>query len=96
MSSQMSQLTHLLCGVLVDEDSREVTTLEVGCTIDYSLEDAPLTEVLRYQLLRDVIIQLGYKCKVLVFMFSSLGDVHRLDVRGLQTAGWTKTTTNSG
>ncbi len=54
---------------VVAEDSREATVLEVGCTFDYSLEDAYLTEVLKYQLLGDVIIQLGYKCKLLVFIF---------------------------
>ena len=38
---------------VVDVDSREVTTLEVGCTFDYSLEEAFLTKVLKYQPLKD-------------------------------------------
>ena len=76
--------------VVVDEDSREVTILEVGCAFDYSLEDAYLTKLLKYQPLRDIVVQLGYKCKVLVFIFGSLGNVHRLVVRGLQMAGLSK------
>lgn len=76
--------------VVVDEDSREVTILEVGCTFDYSLEEAFLTKVLKYQLLKDAVLQLGYKCKLLVFIFGSLGNVHRLVVRGLQMAGMPK------
>ena len=35
-------------------------------------------------------LQLGYKCKLLVFIFGSLGNVHRLVVRGLQMAGMLK------
>ncbi len=76
---------------VVDEDSREVAILEMGRTFDYSQENAYLTEVLKYQLLRDVIIQLAYKCKLLVFVFGSLSNVHRLVVRGLQMTGLTKT-----
>ena len=73
--------------VVVDEASREVTILEVGCTFDYSLDEAFLTKVMKYQLLKDVIVQLGYKCKFLVFIFGSLGNVHKLVVRGMQMAG---------
>ena len=73
--------------IVVDEDSREVTILEVGCTFDYSLEEAFLAKVLKYEPLRNEIEQLGYKCKLIVFIFGSLGNVHRLVVRGLQTAG---------
>ena len=54
---------------------------------DYSLEEAFLAKVLKYQLLKNEIEQLGYNCKLLVFIFGSLGHVHRLVVRGLQTAG---------
>ena len=73
--------------IVVNEESREVTILEVGCTFDYSLEEAFLAKVLKYQLLKNEIEQLGYNCKLLVFIFGSLGHVHRLVVRGLQTAG---------
>ena len=72
------------------EDSREVTILEVACTFDHSLEEAFLTKVLKYQRLKEAIIQLGYKCKLLVFIFGSLGNVHKSVVRGLQIAGMPK------
>ena len=36
------------------------------------------------------IFQLGYRCKLLVFIFGSLGHVHKLVVRGLQMAGLSK------
>ena len=42
-------------GILVDEESREVIILEVGCTFDHSLEEAFLTKVLKYQQLKNVI-----------------------------------------
>ncbi len=64
---QMLQLIHDVL-VVDEEDSSEVTILEVGCTFDYSLEDACRTRVLTYQLLIDVIIQHGFKCKFLVFI----------------------------
>ena len=76
--------------VVVDEDSREVTILEVACTFDHSLEEAFLTKALKYQRLKDAILQLGYKCKLLVFVFGSLGNVHKSVVRGLQIAGMPK------
>ena len=41
--------------IFVDEDSREVIILEVGCTFDHSLEEAFLTKVLKYQQLKNVI-----------------------------------------
>ena len=61
--------------------------MEVGCAFDYSLEEAFFTKVVKYQSLKDAIIQLGYKCKLLVFIFGSLGNVHRLVIRGMQMAG---------
>ena len=70
--------------VVIDEGSRELLILEVGCTFDYSLEEAYLTKILKYQQLKQTISQLGYKCTLLVFIFGSLGHVHKLVVRGLQ------------
>ena len=67
-----------------------MTILEVACTFDHSLEETFLTKVLKYQRLKDAIIQLGYKCKLLVFIFGSLGNVHESVVRGLQIAGMPK------
>ena len=76
--------------VLVDEINRELLILEIGCTFDYSLEEAFSTKMLKYLQLTQTISQLGYKCKLLVFIFGSLGHVHKLVVRGLQMAGLSK------
>ena len=73
--------------VVIDEESKEVTILEVGCTFDFSLEEAFLAKTLKYQPLKNEIENLGYNCKLLVFIFGSLGHVHRLVIRGLQMAG---------
>ena len=72
--------------IAVNENHREVFILEVGCTLDYSLEKAFLTKMLKYHQLEQTISQLGYRCKLLVFIFGSLGHVHKLVVRGLQMA----------
>ena len=63
--------------VVIDEESRTVSILEVGCTLDFSLEEAFLTKPLKYQPLVSAMEQLAYKCKLLVFIFGSLGNVHR-------------------
>ena len=76
--------------VVVNESRREVFILEVACTFDHSLEEAFLTKALKYHQLEQTISQLGYRCKLLVFIFGSLGHVHRLVVRGLQMAGLSK------
>ena len=62
----------------------EVFLWEVGCTFDSSLEEAFLTKQVKYQPLVQAIIHLGYKCQLIVFIFGSLGHVHRLVVRGLR------------
>ena len=64
--------------------------LEVGCTFDHSLEEAFSTKILKYQQLEQAISQLGYRCKLLVFIFGSLGHAHKFVVRGLQMAGLSK------
>ena len=76
--------------IVVNENHREVFILEVGCTFDYSLEEAFLTKVVKYHQLVQTISQLGYRCKLLVFIFGSRGHVHKLVVRGLQMAGLSK------
>ena len=75
--------------VFIDEESRDVTILEVSCAFDSNLDNAFMSKVLKYEPLREVIVQLGYKCKIIVFIFGSLGNVHRLVIRGLQMAGLT-------
>ena len=61
--------------VVVNENLREVFVLEVGCTFDHSLEEAFLTKMLKYEQLKQTISQLGYNCKLIVFIFGSLGHV---------------------
>ena len=60
------------------------------CTFDSGLEEAFMTKVIKYQQLLQAITQLGYRCNLLVFIFGSLGHVHRLVVRGLQQLGMPK------
>ena len=72
---------------MINEDSREVFLLEVGCTFDSNLEAAFVTKQLKYQPLVQAISQLGYKCQLIVLIFGSLGHVHRLVVRGLRMIG---------
>ena len=70
--------------VIINEVNREVFILEVGCTFDHSLEEAFTTKMLKYRLLEQAISQMGYNCTLLVYIFGSLGHVHKLVVRGLQ------------
>ena len=76
--------------VIVDEESREVSVLEMACTFDLSLEEAFMTKVIKYQPLLHIISELGYRCRLFVFVFGSLGHTHRLVVRGLQQLGMPK------
>ena len=76
--------------VVVDEESREVSVLEIACTFDTSLEEAFMTKVLKYQPLINTISELGYRCRLLVFIFGSLGHAHKLVVRGLRLLGMPK------
>ena len=69
--------------IVIDENNKEVFLLEVGCTFDSSLEEAFLTKQVKYQPLVQAIMHLGYRCQLIVFIFGSLGHVHRLVVRGL-------------
>ena len=76
--------------VVVDDLSKEVFLLEVGCAFDPSLEEAFMTKVIKYQPLLGAISELGYRCRLLVFIFGSLGHAHRLVTRGLQLLGMPK------
>ncbi len=57
---------------------------EIACTFDSSMEEAFMTKVIKYQPLLNVISEIGYRGRLLVFMFGSLGHTHRLVVRALQ------------
>ena len=76
--------------VVVNEESKEVFVLEMACTFDSSLEEAFMTKAIKYQPLLHTISELGYRCRLLVFIFGSLGHTHRLVIRGLQQLGMPK------
>ena len=89
--SNPSTYLHLVANtpdvVIIIEWSSEVYILEVGCTFDSSLEEAFYTKLVKYQPLLNTVSELGYRCRLLVFIFGSLGHTHRLVVRGLQKEG---------
>ena len=70
---------------MVDEESREVSVLEMACTFDLSLEEAFMAKVIKYQPLLHTISKLGYRCRLFVFIFGSLGHTHRLVVKRVPT-----------
>ena len=76
--------------VVVNEEISEVFIVEVACTFDYSMEEAFMTKIIKYQPLLNIISELGYQRRILVFIFGSLGHTHRLVVRGLQQLGMPK------
>ena len=77
-SSNPSTLLHLVANtpdvVIINEESREVHILEVGCSFDSSMEESFYTKVVKYQPLLNTISELGYRCTLLVFIFGSLGN----------------------
>ena len=93
-STEMSAFSNLNATrpdiIIIDENSRNVFILEVGCCFDSSVEEAYLTKLVKYHPLVQQISGLGYKCQYLVLIFSSLGHVHRLVIRGLRIVGFTK------
>lgn len=60
--------------MVVNEGSGEVQIHEVVCTFDHSQEKG-----LHDQHLQQTISQLDYQCKLLIFIFGSLGHVHFCD-----------------
>ena len=54
------------------------------------LEEAFMTKAIKYQPLLHTISELGYRCRLLVFIFGSLGHTHRLVIRRLQQLGMPK------
>jgi hypothetical protein len=76
--------------IVVNEGDKSVSILEMACTFDSSLEEAFMTKVIKYQPLLQTITELGYRCNLFVFIFGSLGHVHRLVVRGFQQLGMPK------
>jgi len=48
------------------------------------MEEAFMTEVIKYQPLLNIISEIGYRSRLLVFMFGSVGHTHRVVVRALR------------
>ena len=76
--------------VLINETSKSVTILEIGCSFDLYMDICFTSKLVKYQPLVECITSLGYHCKLIVLVFGSLGHVHRLAVRGLQNGGMQK------
>lgn len=63
---------------------------QADCTFGHSLEKAILTKATKYQPLADALSQLRYKCRLLMFIFSSLGNADRLVEEIVQMTGMFK------
>lgn len=72
--------------VVVNEESREVSVLEIVCTFDTSLEEAFMTKVLKYQPLVNPISELGYRCALLVFCIWQPRTCPQVDCQRTMTA----------
>lgn len=67
---------------VINEECRKFV-LEVACTFDSSMEEAFMTKVIKYQSLLNTISEVGYRGRLFVFIFGSLGHTHRLVVRAV-------------
>lgn len=75
------QFINYLTDVAVNESSRQVSALEVGCTFDHSLVETFLDKVIGLKLMA----LLGLECRLPVF--TCVCNVHTLVERGLQMSG---------
>ena len=73
--------------VFLNRDRREVLLLEIGCVFDLYMEMAFNDKILKYQPILEILRDLGYQCKLIVFIFGSLGHVHNRVFSGLRLAG---------
>ncbi len=64
--------------------------LEIACTFDSRMEEDFMTKVIKYQPLLNIISEIGYRGRLVVFMLGSLGHTHRLVVRALRQPGMPK------
>ncbi|ROL54696.1 Endothelin-converting enzyme-like 1 [Anabarilius grahami] len=78
--------------VVIDELSKNILILEVGCCFDLYVDLCFSEKMLKYQALSNALAVCGYRTKLIILIFGSLGYVHRLCVRGLQIAGLSKKT----
>ena len=73
--------------VFLNRERREVLLLEIGCVFDLYMEMAFNDKILKYQPILEILRDLGYQCKLIVFIFGSLGHVHNRVFSGLRLAG---------
>ena len=73
--------------VFLNRDRREVLFLEIGCVFEMYMEIAFNDKIVKYQPILEILRDLGYQCKLIVFIFGSLGHVHNHVFSGLRLAG---------
>lgn len=73
--------------VYVDNSHKEVIILEVGCVFDLYMDQTFQDKYSKYQPLLEIITNFGYRCRLCVLIFGSLGHVDRLTISGLNIAG---------
>jgi len=78
--------------VVVNELSKNVLILEVGCCFDTNMDLCFSENMLKYQSLTNALAVCGHSTKLILLIFGSLGHVHRLCVRGWQIAALSKKT----
>ena len=73
--------------VFLNRDRREVLLLEIGCVFDLYMETAFNDKIVKYQPILEILRDLGYQCKLIDFIFGSLGHVLNRVFSGLRLAG---------
>ena len=77
--------------IFLAKDRREELLMEVGWVFDLYMDIAFYDKITKYQPISTRIRDLCYECKLIVSIFGSLGQVHKLTVSGLGLAGLSKT-----
>lgn len=88
---QLNNFPNTLDITILDQTKRSVMFVEIGCSFDLYMDMCFNSKMLKYQPLISAIEGLGYKCRLVVLVFGSLGNVHKLALRGLQQTGLSKT-----
>lgn len=68
--------------VVVDDVSKNILILEIGCCFDLYMDMCFSEKILKYQPLTNALTLCGYNTKLIVLIYGILGHVHRLCVRG--------------
>ncbi len=85
LSNNSEMFSHLSANTPDVVVINEECLFRIACTFDSSME-----EVIKYQPPLNIISEIGYRGRLLVFIFGSLGHTHKLVVRGLQQLGMPK------